>query len=277
MGREVPRRRAGRDRRPLAGVPVRARPREDPVRPRRRWASTTRSRSTTTSRSGGPSTTRTGPPSTSSTPRDGSGITTSARRTTSGRSGSSSSCSPRREATVSTEDLVSVEPDGVYLAADWDTLGSPETYVGYARATGFASPGGLATRPQPGLRRAAAASRSTSGRSPATGRSGPQITTLNEPGGRIVHRFHGRDLNLVLGTRADGAPVRFRVLIDGQPPIGARGLDVDEQGDGTVVRGAALPADPPGRSDHRPHLRDHLPRRGRPGLRVHVRLVVERR
>ena len=41
------------------------------------------------------------------------------------------------------EDLVPVEPAGVYLAADWTTLGSPETYVGYARATGFASPGGL--------------------------------------------------------------------------------------------------------------------------------------
>ena len=39
---------------------------------------------------------------------------------------------------------MSVEPDGVYLAADWDALGSPETYVGYARATGFASPGGFA-------------------------------------------------------------------------------------------------------------------------------------
>ena len=41
------------------------------------------------------------------------------------------------------DDLVAVEPDGVYLGADWERLGSPETYVGYARATGFASPGGL--------------------------------------------------------------------------------------------------------------------------------------
>src|SRR5262249_49193050 len=41
------------------------------------------------------------------------------------------------------DDLSNVEPDGVYLAADWDTLGSPETYVGHARASGFASPGGL--------------------------------------------------------------------------------------------------------------------------------------
>ena len=44
---------------------------------------------------------------------------------------------------VRDKDLVSVEPGGVELAADWDTLGSPETYVGYARATGLASPGGV--------------------------------------------------------------------------------------------------------------------------------------
>jgi hypothetical protein len=29
--------------------------------------------------------------------------------------------------------------------------------------------------------------------------------------------------------------VRFRVLIDGQPPGAAHGLDVDEQGNGTVA------------------------------------------
>jgi hypothetical protein len=64
---------------------------------------------------------------------------------------------------------------------------------------------------------------------------GRQITTLNEPLGRIVHRFHGRDLNLVLGTQAAGGSTRFRVLIDGEPPNGARGLDVDERGNGTVT------------------------------------------
>jgi hypothetical protein len=64
---------------------------------------------------------------------------------------------------------------------------------------------------------------------------GRQITTLNEPGGRIVHRFHGRDLNLVLGTQANGGPTGFQVLIDGEPPNGARGLDVDERGNGTVT------------------------------------------
>jgi thiol-disulfide isomerase/thioredoxin len=131
------------------------------------------------------------------------------------------------------EDLVSVEPDGVCLAADWDTLGSPETYVGYARAAGFASPGGL----EPDRSRVYVEPSQLELNQWALFGDWTvwkQITTLNEPGGRIVHRFHGRDLNLVLGSREDGAPMRFVVLIDGEPPNGARGLDVDERGEGTV-------------------------------------------
>jgi thiol-disulfide isomerase/thioredoxin len=130
--------------------------------------------------------------------------------------------------------LVSVEPDGIYLPADWDTLGSPETYLGYARATGFASAGGL----EPDRARVyAEPSRLRRNHWALSGdwTVEPQIATLNEPGGRIVHRFHGRDVNLVLGSRAGGGPVRFQVRLDGEPPDGAHGLDVDERGTGTVV------------------------------------------
>ena len=42
---------------------------------------------------------------------------------------------------VSSE-LVAVDARGTEAAADWETLQSPETYVGYARASEFASPGG---------------------------------------------------------------------------------------------------------------------------------------
>jgi hypothetical protein len=35
--------------------------------------------------------------------------------------------------------------------------------------------------------------------------------------------------------RAGGRPVRFRVLIDGQEPGPAHGVDVDEQGNGVVA------------------------------------------
>jgi thiol-disulfide isomerase/thioredoxin len=130
-------------------------------------------------------------------------------------------------------DLVPVEPDGVYLAANWATLRSPETYVGYARTTGFASPGGIAPDRRRVYAEPAQLALNQWGLS-GDWTVGDQTATLNEPGGRIVDRFHGRDLNLVLGSRTDGAPVRFRVLVDGMPPAGAHGLDVDERGDGAV-------------------------------------------
>ena len=128
-------------------------------------------------------------------------------------------------------DLVGVEADGVYLAADWTRLGSPETYVGYARAAGFASPGGFAldrSRVYPEPERLRLNHWSLSGAWTA----GRQVTVLDEPGGRITHRFRGRDVNLVMGGRADGGPVRYRVALDGEPPRGARGIDVGEDGSG---------------------------------------------
>ena len=62
-----------------------------------------------------------------------------------------------------------------------------------------------------------------------------QAVTLNQADGRIAYRFHARDLHLVMGPSAAGAQVRFRVLIDGQPPGAAHGVDVDDQGRGTVA------------------------------------------
>ena len=132
------------------------------------------------------------------------------------------------------QDLVGLEPVGVALPADWQTLESPETYVGYDRASGFASPGDL-VRDRPRVyaqpNRLALNAWALSG----DWTVGPQITTLNQPGGRIAHRFHARDVNLVLGTRTAGVPVRFRVRVDGASPGHGHGIDVDEQGEGTVT------------------------------------------
>jgi hypothetical protein len=63
---------------------------------------------------------------------------------------------------------------------------------------------------------------------------GGERATLAAPGGRIVYRFHARDLHLVLGPGAHGKPVRFRVTLDGAAPGAAHGADVDAQGYGTV-------------------------------------------
>ena len=58
---------------------------------------------------------------------------------------------------------------------------------------------------------------------------------LNEAGGRIVFRFHARDVHLVLRSQA-GTAVPFRVLVDGEAPGATHGLDVDEEGQGTLVQ-----------------------------------------
>ena len=58
---------------------------------------------------------------------------------------------------------------------------------------------------------------------------------LNEAGGRIVFRFHARDVHLVLRSRA-GTPVPFRVRVDGAAPGAAHGLDVNEERWGTLVQ-----------------------------------------
>jgi thiol-disulfide isomerase/thioredoxin len=130
--------------------------------------------------------------------------------------------------------LVSVNGAGTEAAADWGSLKSPENYVGYERTEGFASPGGAAfDKPhiyngpgRLGLNHWGLSGNWTVGR---------QATVLNQAKGRIVYRFHARDLHLVMGPVAPGASVRFRVLIDGQPPGAAHGLDVDAQGYGTVT------------------------------------------
>ncbi|MGA6948541.1 MAG: redoxin domain-containing protein [Solirubrobacterales bacterium] len=130
--------------------------------------------------------------------------------------------------------LVSVDAGGVYAPADWETLGSPETYVGYARAAGFASPGGAVpdrSHVYVEPRELDLNQWSLSG----DWTVGGQPTELNEPGGRIAHRFHARDVNLVMGAQAGAGSVAFRVRIDGEPPGSASGLDVDEEGNGTVA------------------------------------------
>jgi len=62
-----------------------------------------------------------------------------------------------------------------------------------------------------------------------------ETAVLNKANGGIAYRFHARDLHLVMGPAAPGTSVRFRMLIDGRPPAAAHGIDVDENGDGTVT------------------------------------------
>jgi hypothetical protein len=129
---------------------------------------------------------------------------------------------------------VSVEARGIEAAADWGSLQSPETYVGYERAENFASPGGAALS-QPRVYAAPARLRLNQWALAGEWTVEPQAAVLNQANGRIVYRFHARDLHLVLAPATRGSSVRFRVLLDGQPPAAAHGSDVDDQGHGTLT------------------------------------------
>jgi thiol-disulfide isomerase/thioredoxin len=117
--------------------------------------------------------------------------------------------------------LVSVEGRGAEAAADWASLRSPETYLGYERT-------------QNRVNGAAARLRLNQWTASGDWTAKKDAIMLKKPNGRIAYRFHARDVHLVMGPAARGAAVRFRVLIDGKPPGAAHGIDTDDQGNGTV-------------------------------------------
>ncbi len=134
---------------------------------------------------------------------------------------------------VGTE-LVTVDPRGLEVAADWSNEKSPETFLGFDRTENFASAGGVvanerhayAVPARLSLNSWALAGEWTMER---------ESVVLNPAGGRIAYRFHALDVNLIMGPRTRGASVRFRVLVDGQLPGPARGGDVDANGSGSVL------------------------------------------
>jgi thiol-disulfide isomerase/thioredoxin len=130
---------------------------------------------------------------------------------------------------------VPVDARGLEVVADWGSLKSPENYLGYGRTQNFASPGG-AGMDKPRVYELPARLRLNSWALSGDWTVKQEAVLLNKPDGSIAYRFHARDLHLVMGPAVPGTSVRFRVLIDGQPPGAARGIDVDEQGNGTVAQ-----------------------------------------
>ena len=118
-------------------------------------------------------------------------------------------------------DDVSVEALGVEAEADWDNLHSPETYLGYAQGERKASPEHLRLN-QWGLA--------------GDWTTGAENVTLERAHGSITFRFHARDAHLVLSRNTIG-PIPFRLLLDGDAPGHAHGIDVDEHGDGVLDDG----------------------------------------
>jgi cytochrome c biogenesis protein CcdA/thiol-disulfide isomerase/thioredoxin len=126
----------------------------------------------------------------------------------------------------------SMNGDGVQSASNENDVKSPETYIGYGRAENFTSPmkvarDNSAKYPDPGTLQLNQWSLSG-------GWTIAEEDATAAAHGKVIFRFHARDLHLVLGPGADGKPVRFRVTIDGKEPGRAKGIDVDDHGNGVV-------------------------------------------
>jgi len=128
-----------------------------------------------------------------------------------------------------------VQPNtqGAEAAGSGDARRSPETYVGYARAENFAA--GQLAHDEPRTYHAPRTLMANQWALDGRWAVGEENARLDGSNGRIVYRFRGRDLHLVLGPGRDGVPVRFRVLIDGKAPGTDHGMDIDADGNGTVA------------------------------------------
>jgi len=128
-----------------------------------------------------------------------------------------------------------VQPDAkdAERSPDLQNIRSPETYLGYERATGFASSTPVAED------KPASYSPKNLGLN-QWGLSGTwtvkaEHLTLDSQSGSVAFRFRARDLHLVMGPDATAIPVKFKVTIDGKAPGDNHGADIDPQGNGTVT------------------------------------------
>jgi hypothetical protein len=131
-------------------------------------------------------------------------------------------------------DLVSVDPSGAEVQADWSNLGSEENYLGSQRTLNFASPGRQVLG-KPHSYSLPTALKLNHWALAGDWTMKQEAVVLNQAGGRIAYRFHARDLHLVMGPGTSGNPVRFRVSIEGQPAGAVHGSDVDNQGNGAIT------------------------------------------
>jgi hypothetical protein len=131
--------------------------------------------------------------------------------------------------------LASVEPNADEVQADWEDLGSPESYLGNDQATGFDPAGGVAVD-KPHTYTAPDHLRLNRWGLTGDWTVRSDASALNSPNGRVAYQFHARDVNLVMGPASKGSTVRFRVFLDGESAAAAHGADVDGEGNGTVVQ-----------------------------------------
>jgi hypothetical protein len=130
------------------------------------------------------------------------------------------------------ESMVRIAAEG-HEAPPSSDVQSPETYVGYARAENFASP----ERVAPDSRKAYIPPvRLTLNQWGLGGpwKVGAESGKLESGPGKIVFRFHSRDLHMVLGPGKNATPGRFKVKLNGAAPGDDHGVDSAADGSGEI-------------------------------------------
>jgi len=131
------------------------------------------------------------------------------------------------------ESAVRVFAGGIEAAPDFAHLQSRETYIGYGQTQNFASPERLA---RDSNKEYSATAKLTLNHWALSGlwNVNAESAVLQAALGRIVFRFHSRDLHLVMAPMKDGKPVRFKVTLDGTAPGENCGIDTAPDGTGEV-------------------------------------------
>ena len=130
------------------------------------------------------------------------------------------------------DSIVRISAEGAE-APPGEDVQSSETYAGYARTENFASPGRMARDSRKTYSPPAALALNQWGLG-GSWNAGSESDILASPPGKIVFRFHSRDLHMVLGPAKHGTPVRFKVTLDGAAPGGDHGVDSTVDGSGEV-------------------------------------------
>ena len=125
-----------------------------------------------------------------------------------------------------------ISGDGVEAGPSGD-VESPETYIGYRLTERFASPERLAHDSQRAYSPPVRPALNQWGLG-GSWNDGPESAVLQTAPGKIVFRFHSRDLHLVLSPTKDGKPIRFKVSVEGSAPGDNCGSDCAVDGTGKV-------------------------------------------
>jgi thiol-disulfide isomerase/thioredoxin len=128
--------------------------------------------------------------------------------------------------------LVKASGEGIEAPFSLDVR-SPETYAGYLRTDHFSSPERMA----PDSPKTYSPPKNIGLNDWGLGGSwkvSDESAALQAPNGKIVFRFHARDLHMVLGLSEPNKSIHYSVKLDGEPPGENHGIDTSTLGSGQV-------------------------------------------